>query len=183
MLQKLREERKYRLAIALLIGVVFGFLLQKGGATEYRVIIRQLMLRDFTVLKIIFSAIITGMAGVYLLSHLKIADLSIKPFNVWPVIIGGLVFGVGFALLGYCPGTMAGAFGTGSIHALIGIIGMLIGAGVYASLYTRIQKKLGIMDLGDLTIQDHFDISPWLIIPIMMTLLIVILFFIEFMGF
>lgn len=182
MLEKFRDERTYRLSIALFIGIIFGFLLQKGGATEYEVIVGQLLLRDFTVLKIMFSAILTGMVGVYLLERFELAELSIKPFNIWPVVIGGLVFGVGFAILGYCPGTMAGALGSGSLHALIGIFGMLLGAGFYASSYQPLQKKFASKDLGNITIPGLLDINPWIVIPVLMLGLIAVLFFLERVG-
>lgn len=182
MLDTLRENRKARLLSALLIGLVFGFLLQKGGATEYEVIVNQLLLRDFTVLKIILSAILVGMVGVYLLEHFDIADLSPKPCNIWPIVVGGLIFGAGFALLGYCPGTMAGAVGTGSIHAFMGALGMLIGTGFFALMYPTVHKRLSTLHMGEITIPDVLDISPWLVILIISVLILVSLYLIQTLG-
>ena len=179
MLAEIRENTTARLLTALAIGFFFGFLLQKGGATEYEIIVNQLLLRDFTVLKIIFSAILTGMVGVYVLVHLDIADLSIKPCTLYAIVVGGLIFGVGFALLGYCPGTMAGAVGTGSVHALVGIGGILAGAGAYASIYSRFHEGLDAKNLGKITIPEILAINPWIVILFVGTLIIILLYLIE----
>jgi hypothetical protein len=162
MLAKIRENNTTRLLTALGIGFAFGLLLQKGGATEYEIIVNQLLLRDFTVIKIILSAILTGMIGVYMLVYLRIADLSIKPCNLYPIVIGGLIFGAGFAILGYCPGTMAG-----------------VGAGLYASRYTSLQERLDTKNLGEITIPEILDIQPWIVVLFIGALIIVVLYFIE----
>ena len=179
MLAKVRENNTTRLLTALGIGFAFGLLLQKGGATEYEIIVNQLLLRDFTVIKIILSAILTGMVGVYMLVYLRIADLSIKPCNLYPIVIGGLIFGAGFAILGYCPGTMAGAVGTGSVHGLVGIVGILVGAGLYASRYTSLQERLDTKNLGQITIPEILDLNPWIVVLFVGTIIIVVLYFIE----
>lgn len=164
---------------ALAIGFAFGFLLQKGGATDYEVIVNQLLLRDFTVLKIILSAILIGMVGVFTLVHLGIAEFSIKPCNPYTIVAGGLIFGAGFALLGYCPGTMAGAVGTGSVHALAGIAGNLIGAGIYASAYPWIQKRWDTKNMGELTIPELLGINPWLVALVVGAMILVSLYLLD----
>ena len=101
-----------QLTLGLLIGIVFGFLLQKGGVTQYDVIIGQLLLKDFTVLKIMLSAVLVGMIGVHILSSIGLAKLHPKPGSIGTSVLGGLIFGIGFGVLGYCPGTVAAAVGT-----------------------------------------------------------------------
>jgi len=179
MLKNIQKNRTRRLLTALGIGFTFGFLLQKGGATEYEVIVNQLLLKDFTVLKIMLSAIITGMIGVYALVSIHVIDLQPKPCNLWGIILGGLVFGAGFALLGYCPGTTAGAIGTGSVHALVGMIGIIIGAGSFAFLYPNISKKLDRKNLGKITLPEILHINPWIIILILASIIITSLYIIE----
>ncbi|MGC9308228.1 MAG: YeeE/YedE thiosulfate transporter family protein [Thermoplasmatota archaeon] len=179
MLAEIRENNTARLLTALGIGFAFGFLLQKGGATDYEVIVNQLLFRDFTVFKIIFSAILTGMIGVYMLVYLGITDLSIKPCNIYAIVVGGLIFGAGFALLGYCPGTMAGAVGTGSVHALVGIGGILAGAGLFASLYTGFQEKWDTKNLGEITIPEILDVHPWIVVLFVGAMIIISLYLIE----
>lgn len=165
MLNKFREKRSLRLLTALVVGLLFGFLLQKGGATDYGVLVNQLLFRDFTVLKIIFSAIVVGSLGFHLMVRAGLADPSIKPFKPKPIIIGGLIFGAGFALLGYCPGTLAGAIGTGSIHALLGAAGMVAGSSAFANLYPRIKSFIEKGDRGGLTIPEimKVDVGPVII--------------------
>jgi uncharacterized membrane protein YqhA len=149
-----------------MIGVVFGFLLQKGGVTNYDVIIGQLLLLDFTVVKIMLSAVITGTLGVHLLRSLGMAQLHPKPGSVGASVIGGLIFGVGFGTLGYCPGTVAGAVGQGYLDALFGgVIGVLIGAGVFAAFYPRLEA--GVLhkgDFGELTLPQVLKVNPWIVV-------------------
>jgi len=102
----------------LAFGIVFGFLLHKGGATEYDVILGQLLLTDFTVLKIMLSAVLTGMIGIYAMKSQGWVKLYPKAGSIGKSVIGGLIFGVGFAVLGCCPGTIAGAVGNGYLDTL-----------------------------------------------------------------
>lgn len=180
MLKKLRKQKKLRLFTALLIGFFFGFLLQKGGATDYEVLVNQLLLRDFTVLKIMFSAIVVGAPGVYLLVQYSIADSSIKPFRPKSIILGGLIFGAGFALLGYCPGTLAGAVGTGSLHALLGAVGMVIGAGTFARLYPLLNDFIAADDRGEVTLPGLLGLGKGLAMVIMGLVLIAVMLLLEF---
>src|SRR5512139_1520705 len=106
MLKALHAKQDVQLIIGLVVGVLFGFLLQKGGVTKYDVIIGQLLLTDFTVVKVILSAMVTGMIGVHLLRSRGLAQLHPKPGSFGSIVIGALIFGVGFGILGYCPGTL-----------------------------------------------------------------------------
>lgn len=157
--------------------------MDKGGATEYSIIMDQLLLRDFRILKIMFTAIVTGMIGVHLLVKFNLADLHLKPLQWKSIIIGGLIFGIGFALLGYCPGTATGAFGTGSMHALFGIIGILFGAGLFASLYPLITRVLNEHKLPKPTISEILDLNKWVVILILSGLLVGIMYILERYGF
>ena len=166
MFKTIHEKRNLQLCIGFLVGIIFGFLLQKGGVTKYDVIIGQLLLTDFTVIKMMLSAMVTGMIGVHLLRSLNLAALHPKPGSFGSVIIGGLIFGIGFGLLGYCPGTMAGAVGEGSLDALLGgIVGMIIGAGLFSEFYPKLEKAiLSKGDFGDLTWPHLLKVNPWWII-------------------
>ena len=117
------------LALGLLTGIAFGFLLQKGRVAKYQTILGQLLLKDWTTFKIMITAILTGSVGVYFLIERGAATLDIWPFQPAAMLIGAVLFGVGLAVLGYCPGTgMAGA-GEGSRDAMVGVLGMITGAG------------------------------------------------------
>lgn len=168
----------------LLFGIVFGFLLQKGGATKYDVIVGQLLLTDFTVLKIILSAILVGMLGIYAMKNLGWVELYPKSGSAGMNIIGGLIFGVGFAVLGYCPGTIAGAIGDGALDAAIGgLAGILIGAGLFAAFYPRLSQ--GILkkgDFGDMTFPRLFKVNDWVIVISFAALIFVVLYWFERAG-
>ena len=183
MLTKLHTRKKTQLVIGLLAGIVFGFLLQKGGATQYDVIVGQLLFEDFTVVKIMLSAVVVGMVGVHLLRSLGLAQLHPKPGSLGATAIGGLLFGVGFALLGYCPGTVAGAVGNGYLDALAGVVGMLAGASLFAALFPRLQQ--GILnrgEFGELTIPQFLKVNPWIVVVPAVALLVGLLTAIERLG-
>ncbi len=182
MLERLHGRKKLQLFLGFLIGIGFGFLLDRGGATDFNIIVNQLLLEDFRVLKIIFTAIITGMIGLHVIVKLTPAELQPKPCRWKPIIIGGLIFGVGFAVLGLCPGTAAGAMGTGAIHAIFGVIGMLLGAGIFASVYTHMEDFMADSDLGPVTIPESLEINEWWIILLFSIILAAIMLFLERAG-
>lgn len=123
-----------QLLLGLVFGIAFGFLLQKGGVAKYEVLLGSLLLTDFTVMKIMLTAILVGMVGIFGMHALGLVKLHVKPTRYAANVIGGLVFGAGFALLGYCPGTGAAALGQGNLDAVAGIGGLLAGSYVYAEL-------------------------------------------------
>jgi hypothetical protein len=139
MLDRIRSYAPLQLLLGLLAGVVFGFLLQRGGVTRYEVLIGQLLLIDFTVLKVMLTAALTGMVGIYAMKRVGWVELRPKPGSVGSSVVGGLIFGVGFGLLGYCPGTVMGAVAQGSLDALFGgVIGLLMGSRIYAALHPKL---------------------------------------------
>jgi len=184
MLKKIHANKPLQLCIALPAGIAFGFMLQKGGATSYDVIIGQLLLTDFTVVKIMLSAVLTGMIGVHLLKTIGLAQLHPKPGSVGSSVVGGLIFGVGFGVLGYCPGTVAGAVGQGSLDALYGgVAGMLIGAGIFAAAYPKLQQAiLKKGDFGEVTLPQLLKVTPWVVIVPVSVLILVLLCLIERAG-
>ena len=184
MLKTLHSKKGVQLILGLILGVFFGFLLQKGGVTKYSIIIGQLLLKDFTVVKIMLAAVVTGTLGVHLLRSLGLADLHPKPGSLGTSVIGGLIFGVGFATLGYCPGTIAGAVGQGSLDALLGgVVGILLGAGIFASLYPGLQRVvLSKGDFGELTLPQLLKVNAWVVVIPVSVLLIILLIWLERAG-
>lgn len=155
------------LIYGLVTGVLFGFLLQKGRVIRYDKQLGALRLMDMTIVKFMLTTILTAMVGVYLLKDLGWAQLSIKSTNLGGNILGGLIFGVGWGLLGYCPGTSAGALGEGRWDALFGILGMLAGAALFAEAFPSLKKTvLTWGDLGKRTLPEVLGISHWLVIPV-----------------
>ena len=101
------------LVFGFITGIIFGFLLQKGRVIRYDKQIGALRLIDMTIVKFMLSSVLVAMVGVYLLKDLGLAKLSLKATVLGGNIIGGLLFGVGWGLFGYCPGTAVGAVGEG----------------------------------------------------------------------
>ena len=128
--------------LALPLGVLFGVLLHRGGVANYNVIVNQFRFRDFTVLKIMFTAIVVGGIGVLALQANGHASYHIKPANLLGVGLGAALFGVGMVLYGYCPGTGVAAIATGSLHALVGFAGMLMGGILYAFTYPWVEVNI-----------------------------------------
>jgi uncharacterized membrane protein YedE/YeeE len=151
-----------KLLLGLLTGFVFGFVLQKGRVTKYSVIVGQFLLRDFTVLKVMLTAVVVGGAGVYTLRALGLATLHVKPAQLAAVGAGGLIFGVGMALLGYCPGTGVAAAAEGRRDAIVGVGGMFLGALIFAECYASLAPTvLAWADLGPVTLPDLIPLPAW----------------------
>jgi uncharacterized membrane protein YedE/YeeE len=144
-----------KLLFAVVFGVAFGFLLQKGGVGKYNVLIGQLLLQDWTVAKVMMTAILVGMIGIFVLHRFAKVNLHIKPTQLGANIIGGLVFGAGFALIGYCPGTAAAALGQGSWDAIFGMVGLVAGSYLYAHFSGTLKETLEKWgERGNLTLPD-----------------------------
>lgn len=151
-----------KLALGLLTGVVFGFLLQKGRVAKYHVILGQFLLKDWTVLKVMATAIAVGSVGVYALVATGQATLHVKPALLGGILAGGACFGVGMAVFGYCPGTSVAACGEGRRDAMVGVVGMLAGAAAYVALYPTLQPVIkGLGDWGKVTLPEVTGTTPW----------------------
>jgi hypothetical protein len=156
------------LVYGLLTGLIFGFLLQRGGVTRYRVIVGQFLMKDHTVLKTMLTAVIVGAVGVWAMHLFGDVSLHVKSATVLANVVGGVLFGFGMVLLGYCPGTGVAALGDGSRHALFGVLGMLGGAAVYAHLHPFMKASvLSVWSFGKITIPEITGISPWMFIVIL----------------
>jgi uncharacterized membrane protein YedE/YeeE len=129
-----------QLVLGALFGIVFGFLLQKGGVAKFHVLIGMLILEDFTVIKVMLSAVVVGMIGIWSLRALGLVELHVKPTRYAGNVLGGLVFGAGFALAAYCPGTGAAALGQGNFDALAMMAGMVAGSLVFAAVSARANR-------------------------------------------
>lgn len=178
------KTKRMKLFWGLIFGIIFGFLLQKGGVTKYDVIINQLLLTDFTVVKIMLSAVVTGMIGLYIMQGLGWIKLRPKVGSWGKNAIGGLIFGVGFALLGYCPGTIAGAIGNGYLDAVTaGLVGIVLGSGLLATAYPRLKK--GVLKrgyFGNVTLPQVFKVNNWVIIIPLMIIIVAIFYILEMAG-
>jgi hypothetical protein len=182
--ERLRSNGRAQIILGLLTGIIFGFLLQKGGVTNYGVIIGQLLLTDFTVVKVMLSAVLVGMIGIYAMKSAGLVRLHCRMGSVGSTIIGGLIFGAGFAVLGYCPGTAAGAVGSGALDAAIGMIGIVAGAGIFARLYPRLDRS--VLKWGTFpseTIPELLGVRPWIIVIVVAVLITGFLSLLAVLGF
>jgi len=167
----------------LIIGMVFGFLLQKGGVIRYDRQLGALRLQDMTIIKFMLSAVLTGMVGIYLLVDFGAVSLRVLPIVIGGNITGGILFGLGWGLLGYCPATALGALGEGRYDAVWGILGMIVGAGLYVEAFPSFSKSIltwGRLDVS--TIPQALGVNHWFVIPICMVCGILLFLWFEKKG-
>lgn len=139
------------LVVAVLLGLAFGFFLERAGLGSARKLAAQFYLTDLTVFKVMFTAIITAMLGLFWLSRTGLLDLSLiqmSPTFLLPQIVGGLVFGAGFVIGGYCPGTSCVAAASGKLDGLAVFGGMMAGIFLYGELYSRIRPFANLTGMG-----------------------------------
>ena len=171
------------LIYGLVTGIFFGFFLQKGRVLRYDKQLGALRLMDMTIVKFMLSTVLVGMVGIYLLKDLGLVKLSVKSTNLGGNIIGGLLFGAGWGLLGYCPGTSAGALGEGRWDALWGIIGMLVGAAIFAEVYSSLKTNvLTWGNFGEITLPQLLGLSHWVIVPVLIVGALVLFWWFEKKG-
>lgn len=145
------------LIIAFLIGIGFGFALERGGFGSARILAAQFYLSNMRVLKVMFSAIITAMLGVYFFGIFGLLDLKLIYMTetyILPQAIGGLILGIGFVIGGYCPGTSVVSFATGAIDGLVYIIGALFGIFIYGEVYPFISNFANSTNMGIITLPE-----------------------------
>ena len=137
------------LMAAFVIGLGFGFFLERAGFTSARRLASQFYFRDLAVLKVMFTAIITAMVGLFLLSSAGLVDLSqvsLKPTILGADVLGGLLLGVGFVIGGYCPGTSVPASATGRIDAWVYAGGMFAGTWAFGEIAGRFPAFAAFVD-------------------------------------
>lgn len=151
-----------------LVGLTFGFLLQKGNVANFNTIVGQFLFKNLTVLNIMLTAIIVGGVLIFSLSYFNIVHLiDYGVFSFKKEAIGGVVFGLGMATLGYCPGTALAAVGQGAKDAIFGILGMVFGAFVFSHFHNFFKNHLLSNVNPNIGIQDLTGISPFLIFTIL----------------
>ena len=171
------------LLYGLVTGVIFGILMQRAEVARYDRQLGALRLKDLTIVKFMLSTVAVAMVGTYLLKDMGLVKLSVKPMIMGAVIPGGILFGLGWALLGYCPGTSAAALGEGRLDALWGILGVLFGAGLFAETYLIVKKTLLTMgDYGKITIPEVLGVNHWIVIAVFLVLFLALFRWAEKKG-
>lgn len=155
------------LIVALVIGFFFGLFLERGGLGNPHKLTGVFYFEDFTVPKVMFTAILVAASGLYLLSDLKLLDMDrvwIVPTFFWPQIAGGFIFGLGFLVSGYCPGTSVAGLASGRIDALVTMTGIIAGSLIFAIFYPQLESFYQFAGMGAITLPDFFRINHWIII-------------------
>jgi len=161
------------LVMALVLGVFFGFFLERGGLGNPHKLSGVFYLTDFAVPKAMFTAILVAATGLCLLSDLKLLDMSrvwIIPTFFWPQLAGGALFGLGFLVSGYCPGTAVAGLASGRLDALVTMIGVGAGSLLFAALYPWIEPFYMTSDMGHVTLPQLTGMNHWAVVAVVFVL-------------
>ena len=171
------------LIYGLVSGILFGLLLQRAEMLRYDRQVGALRLSDMTIFKFMLSAIVVAAFGIYLLKAFGLVTLSLKSTSLGAQVVGGTVFGIGWGLLGYCPGTAGGALGEGRLDAAWGLAGMVAGGALYAALYPLVKATvIPIGQLGKISLPQLTGLSPWIAIAAFAALCLAMFGFFERKG-
>jgi len=143
------------LAIAAALGIGFGFALERAGFGSARKLTAVFYLYDMAVTKVMFTAVVTTMVGLFALSAMGLLDMAalyVEPTNLVAQGVGGLLFGAGFLIGGYCPGTSMAAIATGRKDALLFALGMFSGVYAYAEFTPQLDDWYKATSIGELTL-------------------------------
>jgi hypothetical protein len=171
--------------LALVLGVMFGFALNKAGLTRYSTIAGQFRLTDMAVLKFIMTALVVTMIGVYPLRLLGVITFPTVPSTyIVGNLVGGLIFGVGMSLAGFCPGTMTAGAGEGKLDYLVpGMLGFLTGAALFGLTYDKVFPPISkLLNYGSVVIPDLWNINALLAVFVMALIALVLFYLIDRMG-
>lgn len=155
------------LVIAFIIGIGFGFALERGGFGSARILAAQFYFSNMRVLKVMFTAIVTAMLGVYYLSVIGFVDLSliyISETYILPQVLGGLILGIGFVIGGYCPGTSVVSFATGKLDGFVYILGVMFGIFVFGEIFPFITDFYYSTNMGSVTLPQFFHLSYGMVV-------------------
>jgi len=171
--------------LAVVFGLFFGLSLERGGLGNPHKLTGVFYLRDFTVPKVMFTAIVVAAIGLYLLSDLHLLDMErvfIIPTFFWPQLMGGALFGVGFVISGYCPGTAMVGLASGRIDALVTIVGVGAGSLLFAILFPYLEGFYLSSDMGSPTLPEFAGVNHWVIIVPLIAFAGVMFFVMEKYG-
>jgi hypothetical protein len=150
--------------IAILIGIVFGFVLESSGFSSSRKLAGVFYGYDFAVLKVFFTAALVSLIGMYYMDYLGYIDINqmyVHPTYLWGAIIGGVIMGVGFVAGGFCPGTSLCAVAIGKIDAIVYVVGIMIGVFIFSELFVLFQPLYEGSFLGNITLEDSLGVNPY----------------------
>ena len=162
----------------IILGMVFGVILQRSRVNTFDKIAGFAILKDFTVPKLLLTAMGVGSILLFIEVKLGLATLNLKPLLLTGVILGGFIFGVGMAVLGYCPGTMIVAVGEGYLDAVVGVLGGLLAGWFYIILYPTLRPFLG-PDLGKLSLHSQSSVFSLIIVLLYASLMVALALYLN----
>jgi hypothetical protein len=169
----------FAVVVGLLMGVVFGFALEKSRVFEPGVIVGQMQLRNFLMLKVFLTAVATGAVVLAGLNGFGLVKLQPKAALYAADIVGGLVLGAGIALAGACPGTILAQIGAGYRDALFTLVGGLAGAVAYSYAEPSLKGTMLTAGGGKIILSDLLAVPYWLAALVLAGLLIAALVALE----
>jgi len=163
------------------VGFAFGWLLQKAGLSRYERIAGVYRFTDLAVVKFLLSALVVGAFSLRVLVDLGLASsLPVPPTYFAGNVVGGVLFGAGMALSGFCPGTIAAGAGEGRLDYLIpGMLGLTTGALTFGFLYPRVFSLVGRNVHADLTFPVWVGASPWLVVLLLAEVVLLLFYVME----
>ncbi len=171
------------LILGFITGIVWGYIFQRTRILRFDKHVGLLTLTDLTVLKFLLTGVIVGAIGIQVLTTLGVVSYSLKPTYVLANLLGGVIYGLGWALLGYCPGTAPGAVGEGSLDGLFAILGGICGAMAFAHTYPFWQKTVyGVGALGKVSLPGLLGFHPVVVGLGFAALLLAFILFLEKQG-
>ena len=167
--------------IAILLGLAFGYILESSGFSSSRKLAGVFYGYDFSVIRVFFTAVVTASIGLLFMDYygwINMAELYVFPARVYPIIVGGLIMGMGFVTGGFCPGTSITAVGIGKIDGMVYVVGMLLGIFVFSEMFPLFESFYNSGSLGNITVSEYFNISPYWFTAIV-TIIAIVTFYIT----
>jgi len=157
----------FSLVVAFIIGIGFGFALERGGFGNARILAAQFYFYNMRVLKVMFTAIVTAMLGVFFLSWIGWLDASLiyaTDTYMLPQVIGGLILGIGFVIGGYCPGTSVVSMATGRKDGAIFIVGIFVGTFIFGELFPLLEGFYNSNHMGRVSLPEFLGLSQGMVV-------------------
>ncbi|MCC6995376.1 MAG: YeeE/YedE family protein [Deltaproteobacteria bacterium] len=170
---------------ALLLGFLFGWSLHKAGLTHYARIVNVYRFTDLTVLRFMLSALVVGAVAIAVGGELGLgAHVPLPPTTLLPNLLGGVIFGVGMAGAGYCPGTIVAEAGEGRLDAWVaGLSGLIVGALLFGMVQPRLMPALArVGALGRVSLAGLTGASPWLVLLVFAQAVVLLLVLVARAG-
>lgn len=168
------------LLLAVIFGIGFGYILYRVGGLDYRNIINALTLKDLSIPKFMILSVAITSVGIFSLRLIGLVSLDVITANPLGNILGGLIFGIGFALVGYCPGTSIGAMGEGKKDARYTVLGGIAGVFIYTLAQQYTGFSIAAFDIGKLNLVDIIHLNSFSVAIIYSIALVLVIYMVDY---